>query len=30
VLLASGMMGDRGFVIFAAPEEIGTFIRREC
>jgi cytochrome c len=30
VLLHAGMMGDRAFVVFAAPEEISALIRREC
>jgi cytochrome c len=29
-LVGAGMMGDRADVIFAAPEEIGGFIRPEC
>ena len=29
-LLPASMMGDRAFVIFAAPEEISPFVRREC
>jgi cytochrome c len=30
VLLPASMMGDRAFVIFAAPEEISTFIESRC
>ena len=30
VLLRAGMMGDRSFVIFSAPEEISPFIERQC
>ncbi|MBI2313934.1 MAG: cytochrome c family protein [Betaproteobacteria bacterium] len=30
VLLHGGMMGDRAFVVFSGPEEMGSFIRREC
>lgn len=30
VLVSSGQVGDRAFVIFAGPGEIGSFIRREC
>jgi cytochrome c len=30
VILPSGMMGDRASVFFAAPEEIGSFIKRQC
>lgn len=29
-LLRAGMMGDRAFVVFAGPEEISAFIRRQC
>jgi cytochrome c len=29
-LLQASMMGDRAFVIFAAPEEISAFIRAKC
>lgn len=29
-ILASGMQGDRAFVIFADPGEISDFIRKEC
>jgi cytochrome c len=29
-LTFGGMQGDRGFVIFNAPEEIAPFIKREC
>ncbi len=29
-IVGAGMMGDRASVIFAAPEEISVFIRREC
>ena len=29
-ILAASMMGDRAFVIFASPDEISQFIRREC
>lgn len=30
VILPAGMMGDRASVFFAAPEEIGTFIKHQC
>ena len=30
VILPAGMMGDRASVFFAAPEEIGTFIKSQC
>ena len=30
VLLRASMRGDRAFVIFAAPEEISTFIEIHC
>lgn len=30
VLVPGGMMGDRAFVVFAAPEEMATFIKRRC
>jgi cytochrome c len=30
VIMPAGMMGDRASVIFAAPDEISGFIRREC
>lgn len=30
VLLASGMQGDRGSVVFSRFEEIGDFVRRQC
>ena len=29
-LLQSGMMGDRAFVIFADPAEIGSFVKLQC
>lgn len=29
-ILPAGMMGDRASVIFAAPEEFGEFIKRQC
>lgn len=29
-ILPSGMMGDRAAVIFAAPEEIGSFVKHQC
>lgn len=29
-LVGAGMMGDRADVIFAAPEEFGTFVRKSC
>jgi cytochrome c len=29
-LLPASMMGDRGFVIFAAPQEVSAFIENEC
>jgi cytochrome c len=30
VIMPAGMMGDRASVFFAAPEEIGTFIKHQC
>ena len=30
VLLGGGMMGDRAFIVFAAPDEISGFVKREC
>lgn len=30
VLIPGGMMGDRAFVVFAAPEEISPFIKKGC
>jgi cytochrome c len=30
VLMRAGMQGDRAAVIFSRPDEISTFIRREC
>lgn len=30
VVIGNGMQGDRAAVVFARPEEISTFIRREC
>jgi cytochrome c len=30
VLLPASMMGDRAFVIFAAPDEISAFIEKRC
>lgn len=30
VMLPAGMMGDRASVFFAAPEEIGSFIKNHC
>jgi len=30
VLVASGMAGDRAFVVFASPEEMGKIIQRQC
>jgi cytochrome c len=30
VLLGGGMMGDRAFIVFATPDEIGGFVKREC
>ena len=30
VIMRAGMMGDRASVFFAAPEEIGTFIKHQC
>ena len=30
VIMPAGMMGDRASVIFAAPDEIGSFIRYQC
>lgn len=29
-LIGAGMMGDRAFVVFAAPEDFGRFIKRGC
>jgi cytochrome c len=29
-IVGAGMVGDRASVIFAAPEELGQFIKREC
>lgn len=29
-IVGAGMVGDRSSVIFAAPEEIGKFIKRQC
>jgi cytochrome c len=29
-IVGAGMAGDRSSVIFAAPEEIGQFIKRQC
>jgi hypothetical protein len=30
VLIPAGMMGDRAFVVFAAPGEISPFIETGC
>lgn len=30
VLVGTGMQGDRAAVVFARPEEISSFIRRQC
>lgn len=30
VIVGTGMQGDRAAVVFSRPEEISTFIRREC
>jgi cytochrome c len=30
VIMPAGMMGDRASVFFAAPEEIGAFIKHQC
>ena len=30
VILPTGMFGDRAAVVFAAPDEISSFIRRQC
>lgn len=30
ILQSSGMAGDRAFVVFASPEEIGSLIKRQC
>lgn len=30
VLIPAGMMGDRAFVVFAGPEEMAMFIKRQC
>ena len=29
-IVRAGMMGDRAFVVFAGPEEISTFIKKQC
>lgn len=29
-LIRAGMMGDRAFIVFAGPKEIGLFIRNQC
>jgi len=29
-IMPAGMMGDRATIIFAAPEEIGRFIKHQC
>ena len=29
-IVAAGMSGDRAFVVFAGPEEITAFIKRQC
>ena len=29
-IVGAGMVGDRASVIFAAPEEFGQFIKRQC
>lgn len=30
VIIPAGMMGDRAFIVFAGPQEFGTFITLEC
>jgi len=30
VIVGSGMRGDRASIVFSSPEEISTFIRKEC
>ena len=30
VSVRGGMTGDRAFVVFSAPEEISTFVKKEC
>ncbi len=30
VVINAGMKGDRGFVVFSAPGEIGAFIKAKC
>ena len=30
VVIKAGMQGDRGFVIFASPDEISAFIKTDC
>ncbi|UUZ63197.1 hypothetical protein LP417_26605 [Polaromonas sp. P1-6] len=30
VIVGGGMQGDRAAVVFSRPEEISTFIRKEC
>lgn len=30
IIVPAGMMGDRASVFFAAPEEIGAFVKHEC
>ncbi len=29
-IVRASMMGDRAFVVFSAPEEISTFVKKEC
>jgi cytochrome c len=29
-IVRAGMQGDRAFVVFSAPEEISTFVKRQC
>jgi len=29
-IVRAGMQGDRAFVVFSAPEEISTFVNRQC
>jgi cytochrome c len=29
-MMPAGMMGDRAAAIFANPDEIGKFVRRQC
>ncbi|MFQ5760533.1 MAG: c-type cytochrome, partial [Acidiferrobacterales bacterium] len=29
-IVRAGMMGDRAFIVFAGPEEISTFVKKQC